>query len=473
MGFFDILATSKVGFAGLAGRVTELSNATAQMMAAFGPVAFGWQTFNAMVTAFAGTVGTVADNLSKVVQLFAGLSAETFKVPTGKVMSAFFDGLGMMLNEFKQRSTSWSVEADKDTAALAGFVGSIMDGIGKAVQPLMNLATFKAVPTSVIDAFFDTLGTFLNAFATRSEGFKGEATDAIAKIAANIGSIAESLGKVVDPLLKVLGFKAADAATPNPGVTLMGHTFTVKAAGASGMDAFFNALSDFLTEFAARSDSFKAKATPAIAAIATGIGSIMDGLGKVIDPIAKLTDFKAPGKSTMDAFFGALDYFLQKARDMIKALPAGFGADAAAFAANISAMFTSLNTAMTTAASIKVPADLPSLFTVILGALKDLVTYLNSTGVQQWQAGLNTMVSDAQTAAAAITAAFGAIVYPGGTTAGAGGAGSTGAGSGGLGGTGAGSGGQGGRTQVIHVYLDSKLISQGVGVHTRVTRQLT
>src|SRR5262249_54641812 len=150
-------------FAALAGRVQELEQATLQMINSFGPMANGWQNFNAMVTAFASTVGTAADNLGKVVSLFGGLAAETFKVPTGQVMAAFFDGLGAMLNEFKQRSTSWSVEADKDTAALAGFVGTIMDGIGKAVQPLVSLATYKPVSTSTIDTFFDDLGAFLNA----------------------------------------------------------------------------------------------------------------------------------------------------------------------------------------------------------------------------------------------------------------------------------------------------------------------
>lgn len=173
-----------------------------------------------------------------------------------------------------------------DAAATFGAgVGKALSGIGAAVDSLGKLIDFKAPAEKAIQAFFlaiggimermDSWSTFYNermfaSTAALSEGIKGAV--------ANLGGIADSLGKLVD-------FQApADAS----------------------VKAFFLAIGGIMERLDSWSVTINTRMIETATAFTGGIAVVITQLRNALEAFATLGDAKNLGSSVLTAFMGSL-----------------------------------------------------------------------------------------------------------------------------------------------------------------------
>lgn len=156
----------------------------------------------------AGFLSTIADGVGKGLDLMLGLTK--YKGVSYEALVDFLTGLDNFMALLDGFLPRWKGVATKVSSELAGYVGSMVGSIGAAIEPLVKLVDFKRPAIEAIDSFFAALGDFISAFAARSGAWKDQITDEVAKLAANIGVVVDSVGKAVDPLITMLNWKPID-----------------------------------------------------------------------------------------------------------------------------------------------------------------------------------------------------------------------------------------------------------------------
>lgn len=322
----------------------------------------------------AGYTSQILDAFSKALSIGKDLgdltNQQDFSISTG-VIDRIFAGLSYILDQVRLRAKDWLAQFGPDNptgdiAGLATTVGTILDGVGKAIAPISSLSSYPQVSTVGINRFFASLDYFLTTFADRAKDWAARAVTQNAAIATSVGTVMEGVGKAIDPLTKILAFVVPDnlaGVSPEAKGALqiffngravgVGHGAGALTLGGTGhqskypgIDAFFAVLDDFLRVFALKSAEWKDRVTPAVTALATNIGLVMEGVSKALDPILKMGDAQKvqPGQieGAMSNVWFALDQFDRVMTGGTQGQPfqGDWMARAQAFATELGTLFT-------------------------------------------------------------------------------------------------------------------------------------
>lgn len=134
-----------------------------------------------------------------------------FKKPTDEAMQSFSDAVDFLSDALRRIAVKWNKDALEVSVAFGEGVGKLLQGIGHAIKPLMDLREFQAPTQEVVTVFFDSLQNFITEFDRRATDFSSKASPIVAELAANIGKITKSIGEAIDPLIKM---KEAQKITP-------------------------------------------------------------------------------------------------------------------------------------------------------------------------------------------------------------------------------------------------------------------
>lgn len=313
----------------------------------------------------ADAVGKIGDGLGKFVtgvgSAIAGLSSLVgFKRPADDAINSFRDSLLYLVGAFKNTVlTEW-------TPALALILGDVGAGIGKfasgvlgSVAGMTALMNFKAPGQDAITAFHDSLMGIVDAF---KQVILTEWTPETANIA---GLVGEGVGKLVTGLLSAI----------DPLI----HLAVFVSPPQEVVDAFFNTLVTFITEFGARAADFKGQASPIMVSLASDIGAIVSGIGAAIDPLLKVGDAAKVDPAAIEGAFSNIYTMLTQFGIVMKGMPAGFAAEAAKFGSSVSAIFSAVKSGFDVATSIggDTGGSIGSGFDTALTSAQGLVGYIN------------------------------------------------------------------------------------------------
>ena len=205
-------------------------------------------------------------------------------LPSLGVLDAFFDALDAFTARASIRLQSYVGTFDTFKANFANAMGDTLAAIGKAVAPLAAIASIEALPSvGAIDAFFDKLDVFVARAQVRLQDWVGNFDEFKAKFANAMGDTLAAIGKTVAPLAAIAKLD------------------TLPSAGV--INAFFDALNEFINAFAAKSEDWATKIKDEVAKLATNIGTVTEGIGKALEPLSKMAEAQ---KVTPEQIEGAL-----------------------------------------------------------------------------------------------------------------------------------------------------------------------
>ena len=149
---------------------------------------------------FGQNMGRALEGPNKGADLLAklpGLQDTTEYIPM------YFDNLDKVITQFAARSASWKSKIDDERVKLSEDIGKEVAGISGAADLFSNINSQRTDERWQINLYFSNLDKLIADFASYSARWKSRATDAAAKLATNVGTIAETLGKGFSTLSQV------------------------------------------------------------------------------------------------------------------------------------------------------------------------------------------------------------------------------------------------------------------------------
>ncbi len=161
----------------------------------------------------AAHMGDVAESLGRAVQPLLDIMA--FAVPEGKegggqwqilgqgvamqqdpvsaAIDAFFGVLDRVLAEFARRSEEWKGRATEEAAKLAANIGSVMDMVGAAIEPILKMADAQKVQAGQIEGAMANVWLALHHFneVMRSGELQGDWKERAVEFATALGTVFE------------------------------------------------------------------------------------------------------------------------------------------------------------------------------------------------------------------------------------------------------------------------------------------
>jgi TP901 family phage tail tape measure protein len=278
------------------------------------------------------TVGGLAGAFGPLSDLGSKLDA----LPSRGVLDFFFGKVDQFLDAFQEKAADFASKANETTAKISGYVGGTVGGIGNAIGVLGDLGgEIDALPSrGVIDTLFEALDGWLEDFNKKAGAWASRANKSTAELAGFIGQTLSGIGHALDPLTRLVDFKAPTE---------------------ESIHAFFLALDEVLRVFALRSQEWKDRATPEVAALATNVGTVMEGINKALDPIIKM---EAAQKITQEQVEGSFAriwdalHFFNVALMQSTEFEGDWGKRAVEFAKSIGEVFSSVKSAIDVLTSI-------------------------------------------------------------------------------------------------------------------------
>lgn len=179
-----------------------------QALTAFQVRSAAWDAKGMAVAAeHAERAGRVAQALGSGVDVLVSL--QDFQPPTDAAIDGYFTSLTIFLDRFSARAQAWQGLGLEKSAEVSGYVGTVAQGIGSAVDPIMSLRDFQPPGPEIVDVFFSSLDLVVTAFASRSAVWAANATEQTATFAANIQTVMGGISAGVDSLSKMSELAAA------------------------------------------------------------------------------------------------------------------------------------------------------------------------------------------------------------------------------------------------------------------------
>jgi hypothetical protein len=286
----------------------------------------------AAATEFAETAGAVGANIKSAIEGIVAITEYTSSLTPGMV-TAFVDDIKRVIAAFVAAINSINAndlpdieQSSADLAAeFARVIGTIGDGISKAVAGMVALKDYAGPAQAAVSAFIADMQNIVEMFRLASLRFDAEMLAAAVGFANAAGNIGAQLKNMVDGLKALNGISSAWSTTI-VGILLDRFEYVIEqlrlSAGrmaAAGVD--LDAIKEFADKLA-------------------GISSAVQGL---IDGVAALKDLKVVNVATiMDDLVVQFRYVLDKLTTLSGQYTAGALAQALAFASTTGAILDAI-----------------------------------------------------------------------------------------------------------------------------------
>lgn len=375
------------GAAKLASLSVQLAEKVVIVMNNLGGMIPLWDEFGSTkVGQFGEATGKVFGGLTSAFDLFAKLAERGDEVLNGTtrlaaVTSQLAQKVVIVMNNLGAAIPLWDEFASTKIGLFAEATGKVFAGLNSAFDFFSKIKELDTgAMGAAVDSLFTALGDVLTRFKVKSEEWKSVATKQAADVATNIGTVMDALGRSVDAVTKIIGFKGEKGEEGG----FFGFSLSrIKAGAVGGVAGFFAVLDQIIREFAERSAEWKSRATPQITQVATNIGTVMDALGRAVDTVKKIVDFKG---GSGDGFFGLN---LSRMREGLVGGVQGFFSVLDEVLAAVSARANSLDS-NTLQKAVDFSTALGEIFTNIQKGFVDFTDKKNVASVTAiWREGLN------------------------------------------------------------------------------------
>lgn len=223
---------------------------------------------------FAEIAGQIIEAIGRAIDTLVAL--RDYASPSREAIDNFFADLEYFLDTFAWGMWRFENLATEKAAETAGLMEQILDSLGKAIQPLIDLAEYAPNQADFrhgVELFFANLEYFLDEFAMGMWRFENLASIEATETARLLEEIVGGLGAAIQPLLDLAEYTVTPAEFQ-------------RAA-----DLFFDHLLLFIEMFAARADEFDAHMTDEVAGLAEAIGRAVGGIGAAIQSLINLAEY--------------------------------------------------------------------------------------------------------------------------------------------------------------------------------------